>query len=60
MWNLKFRGGNRRKKKTSNNIKTQKTSSTNQNTQQDNLREGAKDGREVYCSDLQVGGIAPQ
>lgn len=49
MWNLQFRRGNRKKKKkTSNDIKTQKTSSTNQNTQQANLREGAKDGTEVY------------
>ena len=48
MWNLQFRRGNREKKKTSNDIKTQKTSCTNQNTQQANLREGAKDGREVY------------
>lgn len=59
MWNLQFGGGNRRKIKTSN-IKTQKTSSTNQNTQQANLREGAKDGREAYGSDLQVSGAAPQ
>lgn len=48
MWNLQFRRGNRKKKRLPMTLRPRKTSSTNQNTQQADLREGAKDGTEVY------------